>query len=659
MDKQPMKTRIHRVPKALLTIITIALSACQSQATEKNMSNTPHPSPVFSKFEQQIAERMSLDIRYFCADINGKASVPSSKHCRKGVTELPKELAAMISHSSVGGIVLFAENVQNTAQVVALTHAIQQAALTSAQAKPLIIAMDQEGGRVARFADMTGFAGNMAIGASYPKHGSHFATEVNSVIAKELKALGINNNYAPVVDVNTNVDNPVINTRSFGESPEQVAELGASAVKAIQAEGVMATLKHFPGHGDTHVDSHLGLPRVDHDRATIDSVDLKPFTWAIKHSKPAMIMTAHIQYPVLDKSVFVSKAGDTLIRPATMSRKILTDLLREEMAFEGIIATDALDMAGIAHYFTEVEAVVETFIAGADLAVMPFKVRTPDDISSFYQFIRDVAQALTSRIEQGDYQLTEFEQSITRLNHYKKHYIELNDASVEQKIRAAQVVIANEGHIETEQKLADAAVTLLKNKKVLPLKYSDLKQIHVIVASEQEFNAISHAINYAIDEAFTKSASVSGQVKPTISYLIADRMQSDKQFDSLIKNADIVIATLDIKTASLVDLGGMDDLSPSYGSASQQQQKLTYSTLLKQQLNLANQLNVPAILIAKGSPFLINEYRELSDTVLLNFDDRIYLGDEQREISPGFNASLAVIFGERKALGTLPVTLNK
>jgi len=659
MNKQPSKKRFQPVPLVLTVIITIALSACQSQATENNMSNNPsndlNKASVFSKFEQQIAEKISLDIRYFCANINGEKSVPTSKHCRRPVTVLPNELAEMISQSNVGGIVLFAENVQDTAQVVTLTHAIQQASLKSEQARPLIIAMDQEGGRVARFADMTGFAGNMAIGASYPEHGTHFATQVNRVIAKELKVLGINNNYAPVVDVNTNVDNPVINTRSFGESPQQVAEQGVSAVKAIQAEGVMATLKHFPGHGDTHVDSHLGLPRVDHDRATINNIDLKPFSWAIKHSKPAMIMTAHIQYPVLDDSIFVSNTGEKLIRPATMSRKILTDLLREQMAFEGIIATDALDMAGVTHFFNDVEAVVETFIAGADLAVMPFKVRTPDDIAAFYQFIKDVAQALTSRIEQGDYQLTEFEQSITRLNYYKKQYIELSDASVEQKISAARAIIANKDHIETEQALADSAVTLLKNNKLLPLKPSNLKQIHLIVANKQEFNAIS----YAMDEAFAKSARVSWQVKPLISYLIADSVESDKQFESLINNANIVIATVDIKTASLVDLGGMDDLIPSYGSAALKQDKLTYSVLLKQQLNLANKLNTPAILIAKGSPFLIEEYSELADVVLLNFDDRVYQNTNKQEVSPGFNASISVVFNNSSATGALPVTLKK
>jgi beta-N-acetylhexosaminidase len=651
------------VPSALIMIVSIALSACQSQATENNMTykptstHKPDNTSAFTTFEQKIAEKMSLDIRYFCADINGKPSVPTSKHCRQPVTELPEELAQMISSTNIGGIVLFAENVQEIAQVVKLTHDIQQASIKSVQGKPLIISIDQEGGRVARFTQMTGFAGNMAIGASYPEHGTHFASDVNAVIAKELKVLGINNNYAPVVDVNTNVDNPVINTRSFGESPTQVAELGASGVNAIQAEGIMATLKHFPGHGDTHVDSHLGLPRVDHDRATIDKVDLAPFSWAIKHSQPAMIMTAHIQYPTLDSSVFVSKSDEKLIRPATMSRKILTDLLREELAFDGIIATDALDMAGVTHFFTEVEAVVETFVAGADLAVMPFKVRTPKDIAAFYDFIKEVAKALTIRVDQGDYQLAEFEQSITRLNRYKKQYIATPRESIAQQLQSAKAIIANEKHLIAEQALASAAITLLKNKQVLPLNVAGVKRLHFVVANQQELAALT----YATKRVLAKVLSASDIENISISHFIgdsADSAESNTNINTLLSKADVVIATVDIKTASLVDLGGMDDLIPSYGSAAQQQEKLTYATLLKQQLTLADKLKTPSILIAKGSPFLINEYSELADAVLLNFDDRIYSSVSQQAISPGFNASMAVVFGEIQALGKLPVTLN-
>jgi len=646
-----------------LILVLFSFTVSQSQATEKNMINKLIKIHQFTEFERKIAQRISLDIRYYCADIEGKASVPSSKHCRQPVTKLPDALAKLISETNLGGIVLFAENVQTTPQIINLTYDIQQAALKSSTATPLIISIDQEGGRVARFIKMTGFSGNMAIGASYPKHGTYFATQVNRVIAKELKALGINNNYAPVVDVNTNADNPVINTRSFGESAVQVAELGVSAVNAIQAEGVMATLKHFPGHGDTHIDSHLGLPRVDHDRATIDKIDLAPFSWAIKHSKPAMIMTAHIQYPALDESLFVSKSGDKIIRPATMSRKILTHLLREDMAFEGIIATDALDMAGVTQFFTDVEAVVETFIAGADLAVMPFKVRTPNDIVNFYTFIKDIAKALHKRIEINEYQLTEFEQSITRLNNYKNKYIELPVGSVTNQITGAEKVIAKAEHLNTEQALANAALTLFKNSdKLIPLSSSKIQQLHLVVANKEELDALMSSLNGMNNNLLATNLFRENDIsKMNVTYFIADNDTFNDINAKVVSKADVIIATVDIKTASLVDLGGMDDLvvglTPSYGSATQQQKKLTYGLLLKQQLTLADELGTPSILIAKGSPFLIKEYSELSDAVLLNFDDRIYERKSQQAISPGFNASIATIFGLMNATGVLPVRL--
>ncbi len=227
-----------------------------------------------SDFDKLIAQKIALDIRFFCADEDKKVS---TKLALSPVTALPTALATMISETALGSVVLFAENFTSTEQVVKLTHDLQQAALTSSLAKPLILSVDQEGGRVVRFNKATAFSGNMAIGATYQKHQTKYAEQVNAVIAKELKVLGINNNYAPVVDVNTNSKNPVINTRSFGEEAYKVASLGIAAVNALQSEGVMATLKHFPGHGDTYIDSHIGLPRVEHDLACIEKIGLMPF----------------------------------------------------------------------------------------------------------------------------------------------------------------------------------------------------------------------------------------------------------------------------------------------------------------------------------------------------------------------------------------------
>jgi len=645
-------------------------SVCHSQAVQNYMPMTQKESSekvavqqlpdTLTALEQKIAQKMVVDIRYFCDDANSPLEgKTNTKHCRKAVTELPTTLSDMITDSNVGGIVLFAENVVETEQIVKLTHEIQTAALKSIKAKPIIIAIDQEGGRVARFAKMTGFSGNMAIGATYKTHGTYFATQVNTVLGKELNALGINNNYAPVVDVNTNANNPVINTRSYGENAQHVAKLGVAAVGALQAQGIMATLKHFPGHGDTHVDSHIGLPNVDHDLATIEDVDLAPFALAIDKTNPAMIMTAHIQYPTLDNTHFTAKSGEQLIRPATMSRKILTDLLRKKMAFDGIIATDALDMAGISHYFTAVEAVVETFIAGADLAVMPFKIRKPEDIHAFKVFIKEVAQALSLRIKQGDYSNVYFEQSLTRLERYKNQYVQLPEKTLTAKILNAQTVVANAEHLNVEQGLANAAITVLQgNIQQLLNQKNNIKRVHLVVANEQELSVLTDAL----EKAWQHNEAQGALNMPQLSHFIAEDDFEQLTYQANIKQADVVIATIDVKTASLVDIGGMDDLSStttrSYGSELEQQKKRSYAQLLTNQLTSAKKHNVVSILIAKGSPYLLSNYRQLAEVILLNFDDRTYLNAQQQLISPGFNAAMALIFSQHRAHGHLPISLE-
>ena len=196
------------------------------------------------------------------------------------------------------------------------------------------------------------------------------------ILALELKQLGINSNFAPDVDVNVNPHNPVINVRSFSQSPEVVAELGLAQMRAMQENGILATLKHFPGHGDTEHDSHLSLPIVTHNRAEIESVDLLPFRHIIAQSKPAMVMTAHIQYPNLDNSTLLDKAGQPQIKPATLSRKILTEILRKELNYQGLIVSDAMNMAGISQFFDQFEAVVASFAAGNDIVVMPMPVHS-------------------------------------------------------------------------------------------------------------------------------------------------------------------------------------------------------------------------------------------------------------------------------------------
>lgn len=621
----------------------------QNHVAQKNLMTEHIKSPIIlSDFERQIAAKMALDIRYFCTE----SSIAHTGNCLQPLTKLPTVLSEMLTQSGVGSVVLFAENLESTKQVIELTRDLQAAAALSKSAQPLIISIDQEGGRVVRLPQATSFAGNMAIGATYPDNGAEFALKTSTVIAKELNALGINNNYAPVIDVNTNADNPVINTRSFGEDPQRVAELGTTAVNGFQGQGIMATLKHFPGHGDTHVDSHLGLPLVEHDLATIEKKDIAPFAWAIKHSDPAMIMTAHIQYPALDNSTIQNITGEEIIRPATMSRKILTDLLRQKMGFDGIIATDALDMAGIAHYFDGVTAVVETFVAGADLAVMPFQIRKNEDITKFYAFIKAVAQTLQQKADNNEFSLVEITQSLTRINRYKAKYIRLPRTSITEQVILAEQTVSQAEHLALEQALANNATVLLQNKQSsVPIDANDVVQIHLFVLNWQEFRALKTAIL-----AHWQKAS---KTPPLISATVISEADAQLQIHNAEKlsKADLIIATIDTKIASVVDIGGAEDLLSEMYQKNVQEQ-VSYKKLLIEQLQQAKTNNIKSVLVVKGSPYLLKPYIELTDAILLTFDDRIVQQLDKKDYSPGYNTSVAIIFGQLKALGKLPVSLK-
>ncbi|HMB21203.1 MAG TPA: glycoside hydrolase family 3 protein, partial [Anaerolineales bacterium] len=232
------------------------------------------------------------------------------------------------------GITLFRSfNIDTPSQLRSLTDQLQRLA-RDLQLPPLLIAVDQEGGQLMAVGDGTPLPGNMALGAT----GSpELARKAGEVLGREMAAVGINVNYAPCVDVNLNPRNPVVGTRSFGEDPQTVAALGAAMVAGIQSQGIAAAVKHFPGHGDTSSDSHHGRPSVPHSVERLRSVELPPFQAAI-HAGTKLVMTAHLAIPAID-------GPDA--PPATLSKNILSNLLRRELGFDGVIVTDAMDMHAI------------------------------------------------------------------------------------------------------------------------------------------------------------------------------------------------------------------------------------------------------------------------------------------------------------------------
>jgi beta-N-acetylhexosaminidase len=271
--------------------------------------------------------------------------------------ELPPRFADLLARYEIGGVTLFrARNVQSPAQVSSLTAALQSAAAQSGQ-PPLLVGADQEGGTLLALAGTTAFPGNMALGAT---RSEELARKVGAATGRELAAMGINVNYAPVCDVNVNPRNPVIGTRSFGEDPDLVGRLAAAMVGGLQSVGVAATAKHFPGHGDTSLDSHLGTPVMPFSLERLRQVELPPFAAAIE-AGVKLVMTGHIALPALN---------DGLEVPATLSPAVLKGLLREELGFGGVIVSDAMDMGAIAEGAGLLVDSIAATAAGVDLLLL-------------------------------------------------------------------------------------------------------------------------------------------------------------------------------------------------------------------------------------------------------------------------------------------------
>jgi len=262
-------------------------------------------------------------------------------------SDLDADTRGTLARLAVGGVILFRRNVADVAQLAALT-----AELHGLPSRPLI-GIDHEGGRVLRVgAPFTAFPPMATVGATGD---ADLARQVGCAMGRELRAAGIDLNFAPVLDVHSNPANPVIGDRAFGNNPALVANMGVAFMRGLQAGGVIACGKHFPGHGDTELDSHLALPTVHRDRAGLDRTELPPFRAAIAAGIP-LIMTAHVRYPALDRE-----------RPATLSPLILRTLLREQLGFRGVVVSDDLEMRAISGQHDIGDAAVATLSAGVDL----------------------------------------------------------------------------------------------------------------------------------------------------------------------------------------------------------------------------------------------------------------------------------------------------
>ena len=296
----------------------------------------------------------------------------------------------------LGGVIFFSRNIQEPEQVAELSHDSQ----ALAGELPLWVSVDQEGGRVARLKDpFTVWPPMATLGRSGDPA---LATRFAAALATELKAVGITLDYAPVLDIHTNPKNPIIGDRALAETAESVAQLGAAVIRGLQDNGVAACGKHFPGHGDTSVDSHLELPLVEHPPDRIRRVECVPFREAVR-AEVAFMMTAHILVPALDEE-----------RPATLSPKIVTGMLREELGYQGVILSDDLEMKAIARTYAVPEAAVQAIAAGCDGLLI---------CSGDVALQAATLEALVYAVEQGRIPYKRLDDAQSRLRRAKERFL--------------------------------------------------------------------------------------------------------------------------------------------------------------------------------------------------------------------------------------------
>ncbi|WP_240675899.1 glycoside hydrolase family 3 protein [Ammoniphilus sp. CFH 90114] len=511
----------------------------------------------------------------------------------KNVTEMLPQIEALVKKYHLGGVILFSENVVTTEQTARLIYYYQKAS----EKFGLLITIDQEGGIVTRLQSGTDFPGSMALGAARDPELSY---RIGKAIGEELSVLGINTNFAPIMDVNNNPDNPVIGVRSFGENPALVAEHGTAYIQGLQSAGVAATAKHFPGHGDTTVDSHLGIAEVPHDKARLKEMELYPFQKAMEGGIDA-IMTAHVTFPKIDGTKAVSKLdGKEIAVPATLSRLVLTELMREEMGFQGVISTDAMDMKAISDHFGPVDAAVRAVRAGADIILMPVG-------------LEEVAEGLYEAVRAGEITEDQLDASVERILTLKvKRGIvkEESPMSISEHIEKALDIVGSVEHKALEVETAARSVTLVKNDGVLPLQQDEENK--VVVVGSSYFDDLYTAVK--------KHQSNAVQVKLTSSY-----KPTAAQWDE-IKKADTVI----IGTVTSNVSGRM----PTHAQMA-----------LVKEINEA--VSAPVIALGIRNPYDIMAYSNEVDAYVVQYSFR----------PASTQAAVDVLFGKKEPTGKLPVTI--
>ena len=477
---------------------------------------------------QKIAQMIMPAFRYYNGD---------------GVTAVNDETARLLGEYGFAGVILYAQNTQTPEQTLRLTDGLQRANAAGGGTQ-LLIAADQEGGKITRLVTGTQTPGNMALGATGDPEA---ARDAASVIGAELDAVGINVNFAPVLDVNCEPKNPVIGVRSFSDSAVLTAALGRGYIRGQQDTDVIACLKHFPGHGDTATDSHTGLPVINKSYEELKKTELVPFKAGIDEGAE-MIMTAHIQYPQIETGTYRSKStGKYISLPATLSKTMLTDVLRRDLGFDGVVVTDAMNMDAIADHFSRLDAAKLAINAGADILLTPVDTSSASGMQQLRTYISD----LTALTKQGEISISNVNAAvrrILRLKYRKGLFAPYAMQDLAGAVKTAKATVGCAAHHAREWELAKRAVTMVKNDGALPVTAAN-KKIVILTAYEDELLSAEYALGRLREE---------GKLPAGASVTVDTYGESADRLKSTVQNADYVIA--------ISELNGASALNPNNGS---------------------------------------------------------------------------------------------
>lgn len=353
--------------------------------TEEEPNPEVHHISVFTEFEKDFS----------LSDLSLEEKVGQMIFAGIKGTDITNETKKIISTHQVGGIILFKDNLKNANQSVSLLNAIKQE--NTNNKVPLFLGVDEEGGRISRLPELTKLPTNEELGK---RNDISLSYNIGKLLGKELSAFGFNLDFAPVLDINSNPDNPIIGDRSFGTDAELVSELGLQMMKGIQSEQVISVIKHFPGHGDTAVDSHKELPIIQKSLEELQALELIPFKHAVEQGAE-VVMVGHILLPKIDSTY-----------PASISERIITDVLREQLGYEGIIITDDMTMKAILNNLEIGESAVSAVKSGNDIVL----------VAHNYANVKKAIDSIIKAIEDGEITEQRIDESVKRILSIKKKY---------------------------------------------------------------------------------------------------------------------------------------------------------------------------------------------------------------------------------------------